>query len=77
MKVAVTDHAVLRYMERVMGIDVEAVRAKILAEGRDKMAQKMVNCNLPVAPGMVALVRNGVVVTIRPRPATYKANPHV
>jgi hypothetical protein len=31
----VTDHAVLRYMERVLGIDVENIRALILAESKD------------------------------------------
>lgn len=29
---SVTDHAVLRYLERIAGIDVEAVRALIAAE---------------------------------------------
>lgn len=31
----VTDHAVLRYMERVMGLDVEAVRRRIADTCRD------------------------------------------
>lgn len=30
--VHVTDHAVLRYMERVMGLDIEAVRVAIAAK---------------------------------------------
>ncbi|KQO43055.1 hypothetical protein ASF08_10795 [Methylobacterium sp. Leaf85] len=28
----VSDHALVRYMERVMGVDVEAIRAEILEE---------------------------------------------
>ncbi len=34
----VSDHAVLRYMERVMHIDVEAIRAKIAVPGIDTAA---------------------------------------
>lgn len=30
--IRVTDHAVLRYLERVVGIDVEAARAQIAAK---------------------------------------------
>jgi hypothetical protein len=29
---SVSDHAVVRYMERVMGLDIDAVRARIAAE---------------------------------------------
>jgi len=47
--VRVTDHAVLRYMERVQGVDVEAVRRHILA-----------TCRGAVLSGAVSLSAEGV-----------------
>lgn len=35
MTLAVSDHAVLRYLERCQGVDVEAVRAAIAAKADD------------------------------------------
>lgn len=34
MALSVSDHALVRYLERVMGLDVEAVRTRILNECR-------------------------------------------
>ncbi len=48
MKVRVTDHAVLRYLERVHGIDVPAARARI-----------GIICSPAVAQGAVAIQSDG------------------
>lgn len=34
----VSDHAVVRWLEAVRGIDIEAVRAEILDQGREQWA---------------------------------------
>lgn len=59
----VTDHAVLRYLERVQGFDVETVRRKIAER-----------CAAPMASGAVSLIfdghrfefSNGAVITVVP-----------
>lgn len=40
----VSDHAVLRYLERVEGVDIEAIRRKLTVEGIDTAAR--IGCNL-------------------------------
>ncbi|MBZ0164587.1 MAG: hypothetical protein K8H74_17975 [Notoacmeibacter sp.] len=60
MTVTVTDHAVLRYLERVCGIDVDAVRSAI-ASG----CARGVEADAPVIRfgGARFLLRGAVVVT--------------
>lgn len=57
----VTDHAVLQYLKRVNGVDIEAVRCEI---GRkiDKAAE-MGACGV-VVDGARFVIENGVVVTV-------------
>lgn len=64
---AVSDHAVLRYMERIQGVDVEAIRNEIIdsipcidqAEGIKDMSVFKFNHKL--------VVKDNVVVTISPK----------
>jgi hypothetical protein len=75
----VTDHAVLRYLERALGLDVEAVRAEVEARvetGLHHGAGKV------VVGGMRYVLRDGRVVTVqrarRPapsRPPRYREAP--
>lgn len=39
MMAYVTDHAVLRYIERHLGMDVEAIRAELTVKGIDTAAE--------------------------------------
>lgn len=60
----VTDHAVIRYLERVQGIDVEAIRREIsevvaVAEAHPGASGVVLN-------GMRYKIRNGAVTTIMP-----------
>jgi hypothetical protein len=71
--IVVTDHAVIRYMERAMGIDVDAVRAKILSDCGSRAAA-LPNANLAIPGGLYAVVRDGAVVTIRPKGVKYEKN---
>lgn len=57
----VTDHAVLRYLERVQGFDVEAVRRHV-----KKVCAGVVTARSVLAEGHAFIIKSGAVVTVRP-----------
>lgn len=61
----VTEHALLRYVERIMGVDLEAVRKAILTESAVKMI-KFTKTGKVTTDGRRLVVKNGTVVTIEP-----------
>lgn len=65
----VTDHAVLRWLERVTGVDVaQQVRDEILAEGRDQVIPKVNFGKIRIADSNVVLqIVQGRVVTVKLR----------
>lgn len=70
--VHVTDHSVLRYLERVRGIDVEAVRTEIAAI--TEVAVQSGACGLNT-DGMSYRFENGAVVTVTRTKSTNRAAP--
>jgi len=61
----ITDHALLRYMERVLGVDTDAIRAKMLADGRDTTIARIDHGKLRSPElGVRLIVRNGCVVSV-------------
>lgn len=62
----ITDHAVLRYLERVMGVDVEAVRRAILTPDNKALIARLKSGKFPIGAGMLAVVVDEVIVTITP-----------
>lgn len=61
---SVTDHAVLRYLERKHGVDIEAIRAHIaqlVARGVDRQGDAV------VVEGVKFVLRGHVVVTVGQR----------
>lgn len=60
----VTDHAVLRYLERVHGVDVESVRRAILTPENKALIKRLKNGKFPLGHGLIAVVKDEVVVTI-------------
>lgn len=60
----VTDHALVRYLERVIGLDVEAFRLTMLTPDQLLMAKSLKECDIPLGGGVTAVVRGGIVVTI-------------
>lgn len=60
--VEVTDHALVRYFERVLGMDTEAMKATIIADLRESGATH--KGRFPLSTSAYAVVENGVVVTI-------------
>lgn len=70
----VTDHAVLRYLERVEGIDVEAVRKKLSLAAVDKASA--FGCDTIVMGNGARLKLHGNVVATVLEPRKYKAKVH-
>lgn len=59
----ITEHAILRYIERVIGINLEEIKAKILSGQVREMIQKLGSGKFP-ADGFRVVVKNGTVITV-------------
>jgi hypothetical protein len=59
----VSEHALLRYIERFMGVDLESVRRAILTENAVKMIKFAKNGKVNT-DGRRLIVKNGTVVTV-------------
>lgn len=60
----VSEHAILRYIERVMEVNIDEVVSKIMV-----IAPKVAivgDGNFPVGNGCIAVVKNNAIVTIKP-----------
>lgn len=63
----VTDHAVVRWMERVLDVDVDAIREQILEQGRDSwIAQGAVSVQIPELK-VTLVAKDGTVITVKSR----------
>lgn len=58
----VTDHAIVRYLERAYGIDMAALREEMLPADAVATVQKLGTCNISNGRAKL-IVRKGVVVT--------------
>jgi hypothetical protein len=70
---SVSDHALVRFLERAGGLDVEALRARLtasLARAADAAAALGVAEFTVKADGLAYLVSAGVVVTVMPDDAS-------
>lgn len=64
-KPTVSDHAVLRWMQRCMGIDIEAIREQILADGRREAIEAIGSGKVPISGEPAKLVvKSKTVVTV-------------
>lgn len=61
--IGVSDHAVLRYIERVFGFDLQDVRNQILTP--DRVAAIKAGANQITANGVKFVIRNKTVVTVK------------
>ena len=63
-EIIVTEHAMLRYLERALNIDLNGVKKAILT---DSLLASIAVCRsgkFPIAQGIKAVVKNNVVITI-------------
>lgn len=65
IELAVTDHALLRYAERVLGFDRDEV-VNLIRDRVGPLAAALGNGKFPVCPGFHAVVKDRTVVTIEP-----------
>lgn len=66
----VSDHAVLRYLERVKGIDVEAVRREIAEAGPIVDAAAKIGCDtVKLGNGARLKLKGNTVATVLPKRA--------
>jgi len=65
-QVKVTDHAVLRYMQRILGVDVPAIRKGILTKRmREQIELANGKCKIETLTHSITVV-NYTVVTVTP-----------
>lgn len=69
-KPVVTEHAMLRYLERVRGLDLQAVQDEILNESRLAAINTLKSCRLPIGDGNLLLVENRTVKSVVPDTAS-------
>ena len=62
--IVVTEHAILRYAERAMGLDVEEVKGLILTESLIKKVKTLGNGRYPIGNKRKAVVKDLTVVSI-------------
>lgn len=65
-QITVTDHALVRYLERVLGIDLNEVRQKMFSDAQKVMVGALGSCVLPIGNGQAAVIKNRVVLTVLP-----------
>lgn len=63
-KPRVSDHAIVRYLERAHGLDTDAIRKDILGQGRAEMVAFTRDGRIPFRDGLRLAVRDGVVTTV-------------
>ena len=59
----ISEHAMLRYIERVMGIDLQDLQDKILPKDKIQAVEAMGNCTYSLGEHKIT-VKDGVVVTV-------------
>lgn len=61
--VVISEHAIIRYVERVMGINIEEVKSKILSAQTKNIIENLGDGRYPIEGGFIA-VRDNVIVTV-------------
>lgn len=60
---SVSDHAIVRYFQRVLLYDIEEIKKKILPDYAKDVVKKLNNCEYPIED-FVAIIKDNNVVTI-------------
>ena len=63
-KIIVSEHAVLRYLQRIMELDLKAVENEILTDETLKQYRTLGNGKYPISNGCKAVIKDNVVITI-------------
>ena len=63
-QVIVSEHAILRYLERAMNLDLDAIKKEILSESLVASCAAFRSGKFPIGRGIKAVVKNNVIVTV-------------
>lgn len=63
-ELVVTEHAMLRYLQRVEGLDLEALREKILTPSVEKMVRTLGSGKFPLTPGIKVVAKGNAIVSV-------------
>lgn len=62
--VVVTEHAIIRYLERVMGLDLDQLKSEILSDSLKHQVKAMGNGKYPIGNGVKIVVKDNAVVSV-------------
>lgn len=63
--IVVSEHAVLRYLERSLDLDIEVIKKRILTEEIRKQYEVLGNGSFPIDSNVKAVIRDNIVVTVK------------
>lgn len=63
----ITEHALVRYMERVLGLDLTPIRAEILNPRNTQLITSLRTCRIPVGNGCDLVCIDGRIVSVAQR----------
>lgn len=63
-EIVVSEHAILRYLERVKGLDLDSIRKEIISEETSIMAKAMGNGSYPIHNGFKVVIKDMTVVSV-------------
>jgi chromosome segregation ATPase len=63
-EIVISEHAILRYLERIKGINMDAIKQEILPDKVRLQVEELGNGKYPLSPECKLLVRDRTVVTI-------------
>ena len=69
----VSDHAVVRYLQRIKGLDIEAIREEILPESKHHLIRAVQTGSIPMGEYELKIV-SGIVVTISTQASKREAH---
>lgn len=64
-KLTVSEHAVLRFIERAMGFDIEQIKERIATKDVLALSSSVDKVSVPIEEGLQAVVIDKVVVTVK------------
>ncbi len=67
MRPMVSEHAMLRYLERVKGIDLKEIEKEILSDSVSDTIETISSGRIPISKDMELIVRKKTVVTVNPK----------
>jgi len=62
--IIISEHAILRYIERVMGIDIELIKKEILTDTLKEQFKTLGNGTYPIGNDVKVKIQNNTIVTV-------------